>query len=102
MVVFFIELVFLSAIDATYFLSFFFFMDIVCTFIMIFDVSYMGGRSHQKVQTYGQGIDQKNLMLLRATRAARVGARAGRLSRVLRILRFMPFLRSQHGMPGGG
>mmetsp|Transcript_150147 Transcript_150147/g.279980 ORF Transcript_150147/g.279980 Transcript_150147/m.279980 type:complete len:938 (+) Transcript_150147:213-3026(+) len=96
MIVFAIELIALSAVDATYFLSFFFFMDIVGTFTMAFDISFLMGRDHKKVQTEGQG-DDHNLMLLRATRAARVGARAGRLSRVLRILRFLPFLRSQHG-----
>lgn len=97
MIFFTVELIALSAVDVTYFLSFFFFMDIVGTFTMIFDISFLMGRDHREVRTEGQGSD-RNLMLLRATRAARVGARAGRLSRVLRILRFMPFLRSQHGM----
>lgn len=95
MVLFVIELTLLSAVDATYFLSFFFFMDIVGTVTMIFDITFMLGRDNSKAEQYsGDGDSKKNLMLLRATRAARVGARAGRLSRVLRVLRFLPFLKS--------
>lgn len=95
MFLFLCELVALSAVDASYLLSFFFFMDLVGTFCMIFDLSFTGiGSSHEKA-TEISGSDeglQKNAMLLRATRAAKVGARAGRLSRVLRILQFVPFL----------
>jgi hypothetical protein len=97
MILFFIELVLLSAVDATYFLSFFFMMDIVGTVTMIFDITFMLGRDNSRAEQYsGDGDSKNNLMLLRATRAARVGARAGRLSRVLRVLRFLPFLRSSH------
>lgn len=95
MTLFVFEFVALSALDATYFLSFFFVMDIVGTLSMIFDISYMVGTDNTQVtfQDTSAGASSKNnLMLLRAARAARVGARAGRLSRVLRILRFLPFL----------
>jgi len=97
MVLFFVELILLSAVDATYFLSFFFFMDIIGTVTMIFDISFMYGQDHSKVRDYTAGGGSGatgTAMLLRATRAARVGARAGRLSRVLRMLRFLPFLKS--------
>lgn len=97
MILFGIELVFLSAVDATYFLSFFFIMDIVGTITMIFDISFMFGSDNSKVLQYtGDGGSKNNMMLLRATRAARVGARAGRLSRVLKMLRFLPFLKGAH------
>jgi hypothetical protein len=94
MIMFTFEFFALSLLDATYFLSFFFLMDIVGTISMIFDISYLVGTDNTKVQTYqgGDSSAQKNLMLLRAARAARVGARAGRLSKVLKILRFLPFL----------
>mmetsp|Transcript_35539 Transcript_35539/g.101042 ORF Transcript_35539/g.101042 Transcript_35539/m.101042 type:complete len:893 (-) Transcript_35539:173-2851(-) len=97
MLLFTFELVLLSVVDATYFLSFFQMMDIVGTISMIFDISYMSGSdaTYSPVAS-GDAEAQKNLMLLRASRAAKIGARAGRLSRVLRILRFLPFLR------GGG
>jgi len=92
MVMFAFEFICLCAVDATYLLSFFFFMDIVGTLSMIFDISYMVGRKATEEQIASDDDARKNLMLLRASRAARVGARAGRLSRVLRILRFLPFL----------
>jgi hypothetical protein len=94
MVMFIIEFILLSLLDATYFLSFFFVMDIVGTVSMIFDISYMVGMDNTEVTTQSTSDSgaKNNLMLLRAARAARVGARAGRLSKVLRILRFLPFL----------
>jgi cAMP-specific phosphodiesterase 4 len=93
MVLFTIELVLLSTVDATYFMSFFQVMDVVGTISMIFDVSYMQGTDATYAPVSSNESDaQKNLMLLRASRAAKIGARAGRLSRVLRILRFLPFL----------
>lgn len=95
MVMFAFEFFFLCSVDATYLLSFFFFMDIVGTLSMIFDISFMLGRDNTEVQIASDADARKNLMLLRASRAARVGARAGRLSRVLRILRFLPFLSRQ-------
>jgi hypothetical protein len=97
MMSFLVELTLLSAVDATYFLSFFFFMDIIGTITMIFDITFMLGRGNDKAELHTGGDDDSNqsaYMLLRATRAARVGARAGRLSRVLRVLRFLPFLKS--------
>lgn len=97
MVVFAVELACLSAVDATYFLSFFFFMDVIGTVTMVFDITFMLGMDHSSPKIYsGDGESKNNLMLLRATRAARVGVRAGRLSRVLRFLRFLPFLKTSN------
>jgi hypothetical protein len=88
MALFLIELVTLSAVDATYMLSFFFWMDIFGTVSMIFDLSFAFGSNAEKpVDGSGEGDQQTELMFLRATRAAKLGARAGRLSRVLRIFR---------------
>jgi hypothetical protein len=92
MVLFTLELIMLSAVDAAYFMSFFFFMDIVGTVSMLFDITWFFGSPHDEPQAMGDADAKKNLMLLRASRAAKVGARAGRLSRVLRILRFIPLL----------
>lgn len=94
MILFTLELVLLSIVDAQYFLSFFMIMDIIGTISMIFDISYMSGSdATYSPVTSGKGSGASgNLMLLRASRAAKIGARAGRLSRVLRILRFLPFL----------
>lgn len=92
MVLFTMELVFLSAVDATYFLSFFFAMDLLGTASMVLDISFLFGTACTVVRTSDDAGTIKTLTLLRAARAARVGARAGRLSRVLRLLRFLPFL----------
>lgn len=94
MVLFALEFLLLSFLDATYFLGFFFLMDLVGTVSMIFDISFMLGTSHTEPDTFDEDNVRNNLMLLRAARAARVGARAGRLSRLLRILRFIPLLRN--------
>mmetsp|Transcript_97445 Transcript_97445/g.297755 ORF Transcript_97445/g.297755 Transcript_97445/m.297755 type:complete len:901 (-) Transcript_97445:299-3001(-) len=87
------ELILLSTVEATYFLSFFQLMDVVGTISMIWDVSYIAGTDNTfSPMSTGNSDAEGNLMLLRASRAAKIGARAGRLSRVLRILRFLPFL----------
>jgi len=103
-VMFVFEFVALSALDATYFLSFFFLMDMIGTLSMIFDISYMVGMDNTEVTTYTAGDTDasKNLMLLRAARAARVGARAGRLSKIVRFLRFLPFLSAGMDDQSGG
>jgi len=93
MILFATEVSILSAVDANYFLSFFFVMDIIGTVSMIFDISWMAGTDATVPYLQNdEGDAKRNLMLLRATRAAKVGARAGRLTRVLRILRFLPFM----------
>lgn len=95
MLLFIFEIVALSSLDVTYFLSFFFFMDILGTFSMIFHISYMLGVDNTEAETLetGSGTDTYHtLMLLRAARAARIGARIGRVSRAVRLLRFLPFL----------
>lgn len=92
MALFTVELVALSSTDATYLLSFFFFMDIVGTVSMIFDLSLFplgaDATSPKKL-----AVDSRTqLVFFKATRAAKVGARAGRLTRVLRILEFLPLM----------
>lgn len=87
MLLFAFELVGLTAVDAMYVGSFFWIMDIIGTFSMIFDISWAFGADFTTPRTADGSGAKKNLMLLRAARAARVGARAGRLSRVLRMLR---------------
>jgi cAMP-specific phosphodiesterase 4 len=92
MLLFSIEFILLCSVDATYLLSFFFFMDIIGTVSMIFDITWFLGPDVTKAQIAGDASGKNQLMLLRASRTARVGARAGRLSRVLKVLRFLPFL----------
>eukprot|EP00929_Paragymnodinium_shiwhaense_P117905 TRINITY_DN8939_c0_g1_i1.p1 TRINITY_DN8939_c0_g1~~TRINITY_DN8939_c0_g1_i1.p1 ORF type:complete len:934 (-),score=209.72 TRINITY_DN8939_c0_g1_i1:157-2958(-) len=100
MLLFTVEFFSLSLLDANYLLSFFFWMDIVGTLSMMFDITYLLGKSfgsdHTEPRELDGGNTARNVMLLRATRAAKVGARAGRLSRVLRVLRYLPFLTGSH------
>jgi len=94
MFLFTLEFAMLSVTDAVYLFSFFFYMDIVGTVSILFDMSWVFPDSdHTAPFIYQEGgAAQENLMLLRAARAAKIGARAGRLSRVVRILRYLPFL----------
>jgi len=101
MILFAFEFVMLCSVDATYVLSFFFFMDIIGTVSMCFDISWMAGPDITQEQI-GDASGNNNLMLLRASRTARVGARAGRLSRVLRVLRFLPFLSNTRAEKSAG
>jgi len=94
MVLFALELVLLIITDASYFKSFFFFMDLIGTVSMIFDVSYLYGEdatapNMKEYMGAGSSDSSENVIIVRATRAAKLGARAGRLSRVLKILRFL-------------
>lgn len=93
MILFTIELLALSVVDAAYLCSFFQLMDVIGTVSMMFDISYMLGTDATYAPVMSNQADaHKSTTLLRAARAAKIGARAGRLSRVLRILRFLPFL----------
>ncbi|CAE7454798.1 PDE9A [Symbiodinium natans] len=76
--------------DKTYLLSFFFFMDFLGTFSMVFDISYLCGAdvtAFDRLDLEAKG--GSGVMIVRAARAARVGTRAGRLSRVAKIVRFL-------------
>eukprot|EP00931_Biecheleriopsis_adriatica_P056833 TRINITY_DN33706_c0_g1_i1.p1 TRINITY_DN33706_c0_g1~~TRINITY_DN33706_c0_g1_i1.p1 ORF type:complete len:919 (+),score=195.62 TRINITY_DN33706_c0_g1_i1:61-2817(+) len=76
--------------DKTYPFSFFFFMDLLGTLSMIFDISYMLGPDASTPQRLNdaKGGHTDGVIIVRAARAARIGARAGRLSRVAKIMRF--------------
>jgi HD-GYP domain-containing protein (c-di-GMP phosphodiesterase class II) len=80
--------------DASYLLGFFFFMDLLGTASMIFDISYLLGTSASEPERRSPDSGQENIIVVRAARATKLGARAGRLSRVLKLLRFMPFLKN--------
>jgi len=94
MLVFTVECVGLSSVEASYLLSFFFLMDVFGTVSMIFDIPWLAGVDATQPQQSSSSDDdaKRNLMLLRALRATKIAARAGRLSRVVRFLRFLPFM----------
>jgi len=88
-----VEFLGLCLTEVSYPFGFFFWMDLVGTLSMTFDISYMlGNDATQPVRVDEDAARGENFILVRAARAAKLGARAGRLSRVLKILRFIPYL----------
>jgi len=76
--------------DRAYPLSFFFYMDLIGTFSMVFDISYMFGPDAMSIERlHTSSSSGGGVIVMRAARAARIGARAGRLSRVAKIVRFL-------------
>lgn len=94
--IFVLEFIGQNLCEAKYPFSFFFWMDIIGTVSMAFDISYMLGPDvtipKRLVGIKSGKKKSANVMIVRAARAARLGARAGRLSRVMKLLRFMPFM----------
>jgi len=86
------EFVGLALTDASYLFSFFFWMDLLGTVSMIFDISFMLGTDASMPEKYSGQRGEENLIVVRAARATKLGARAGRLSRVMKLLRFLPFV----------
>merc|ERR1719262_196295 len=91
-IVFLFEFLGLALTDASYLFSFFFWMDLLGTVSMIFDISFMLGVSATESEKYSGQRGDENLIVVRAARATKLGARAGRLSRVMKLLRFLPFV----------
>lgn len=92
MVFFLVEWCTLVACDRSYFMSFFFFMDLIGTISMGFDISYMFGTDVSQPQRVESSGSSQNVIVVRAARAAKLGARAGRLGRLLKLMKFMPFM----------
>lgn len=94
--IFFIsELVFLSLAEKDYWLSAFFFMDLLGTFSMIFEISFLLGQAG-KVTTTNEA---PNTVVMKAARAAKVGARTARLSKVAKCFSFVMRHRQQDRDP---
>lgn len=79
---FVVELLLRSASERDYPWSFFFWMDVLGTLSMVFEISFLCG-SAGKIYKTDSG---PNAAVVRTARAARIGARAGRLSKPLRIM----------------
>jgi hypothetical protein len=88
------EFVGLCLTDTTYFLGFFFWMDLVGTFSILLDISWVYSDIDASKETFvdssgGTQAGAGQLVVVRSVRAAKLGARAGRLTRVLKILRYV-------------
>lgn len=75
LVLFAIEIVASSIASSDYRLSFFFWMDILGTFSMLFEVSFLLGE-----------LVEVDTVVLRSARAAKLGARVGRLLKLLKYI----------------
>ena len=84
-VVFALETVVFSVVQKSYFLSFFFWMDLLGTLSILLDISFVANN----LLSGGSG---GKTGILRATRAAKLGARYGRLMRILKLMRFIQYL----------
>lgn len=81
-----IEMAILAVVQEAYFPNFFFWLDLVGTISVIFDIGWITNAFLPN----GTSVTQTSLV--RATRAAKLGARYGRLLRLLRLMRFLKFL----------
>mmetsp|Transcript_21073 Transcript_21073/g.49026 ORF Transcript_21073/g.49026 Transcript_21073/m.49026 type:complete len:977 (+) Transcript_21073:86-3016(+) len=80
----------------SYLNSFFFWMDVIGTASIMFDISFLLGIDATKRERFGEAsMSSENAVFARASRAAKQAARAGRMSRLLKLLRFLPFLQTK-------
>lgn len=86
-IIFMLESFILSFVQEGYFLSFFFCMDVLGTFSILLDISWVADPLFQ-----GNSSKHSSSQVLRATRAAKLAARYGRLMRLLKLLRFLKYL----------
>jgi hypothetical protein len=86
-VLFLLESVILSFVQDHYFLSFFFWMDVIGTLSIILDIGWIANEfMPDNTTATSKGS------LLRAARAAKLGARYGRLMRLMKIFKFIHIL----------
>ncbi|CAN0201413.1 unnamed protein product, partial [Ectocarpus fasciculatus] len=86
-VIFLLESTIMSIVNPDYFLSFFFWMDVIGTLSIILDIGWIA----DEFLPNDSNLSQKG-SLLRAARAAKLGARYGRLMRLLKFVKFFRFL----------
>jgi len=92
LLIFAFEFIGLTLTDPSYVFSFFFWMDLLGTASMIFDITFLLAKSATEPDNQGSGAEE-NIIVVRAARATKLGARAGRLTRVMKLLRHLPFIR---------
>jgi len=86
---FFLELVMLSIVKPKYIFSFYFWLDIIATASLVFDLPQVN-----EALLSSSGEDQgEQATLARASRTSRVGTRAGRVARVVRVVRLVRMLK---------
>lgn len=81
--VFVIEIVVSCFVVSGYFLSFFFFLDVISTVSMIFDVSFING------YIFSTNVSSSITQLARQSKATRAATRAVRIIKLVRIIRII-------------
>ena len=84
---FLIELIMASIGKPGYWLSFFFWLDLIATLSIISDIQPLMEWMLGDSSSGAQGAD--TVTLARASRGARIGTRAGRMARVIRLIRLV-------------
>eukprot|EP00746_Dinoflagellata_sp_MGD_P079291 gnl/MRDRNA2_/MRDRNA2_31686_c0_seq1.p1 gnl/MRDRNA2_/MRDRNA2_31686_c0~~gnl/MRDRNA2_/MRDRNA2_31686_c0_seq1.p1 ORF type:complete len:702 (+),score=116.22 gnl/MRDRNA2_/MRDRNA2_31686_c0_seq1:145-2250(+) len=94
LLMFTIEIVVTSIGKDEYFLGFFFYLDLISTVSLIFDLTWVAeelfARRSEEADSGGDGGQAQQL---RAGRASRAGARAGRVVRIVRLIRLVKLYR---------
>lgn len=89
MCIFLLEVILSSFVKPDYFLSFFFWLDVVSTVSMLLDIGWFSNWLFPS----GRSGGLSNASLVRAARASQIGSRAGRIVRILRIIRLIRIIR---------
>jgi hypothetical protein len=83
---FLIELIAASISKPGYWLSFFFWLDLIATASIVSDIQPL---MELMLGEGGSGAGADTVTLARASRGARIGTRAGRMARVIRLVRLV-------------
>jgi len=99
MAFFFIEIILASVGTDGYFISFYFWLDLIATLSLITDIQPLWdlliGVGVQTIEQEEQEADTGQLA--RGSRGARVGTRAGRIVRVIRLIRLVRIVKLYKG-----
>jgi hypothetical protein len=85
---FILEIVLASWAKDDYFLGFYFWLDVVASASLIFDIGWLYDAMLGQQQLTASNAKQTNT-LARATKGARIGTKAGRIARVIRLIRLI-------------
>jgi len=83
-----LEIIVASFAVSRYFLSFYFWLDIISTISMLLDVGWISALIFGSNSQLG-AVGKQGLKLARAARASKVGSKAGRMLRILRLIRLI-------------
>lgn len=76
-IIFIVEVILMSWVQKKYFLSFFFWMDLLGTVSILFDIGWI----------FSSHVGRGKISVLRTTRIARIGARYQRLTKLWKMLK---------------